>query len=81
VPKLTTRRLPNQKETTGPYLSCKLTRNSCKLPLFTISGRLPSFSSVGVIPGIPAACLEAYQLLSFSESPSEADKGKQRKGG
>lgn len=42
VPKLTTRRLPNQKEATGPCLSCKLTRNSCKLPLFTMSGRLPS---------------------------------------
>lgn len=41
-PRLTTRRLPNQKETSGPYFSWRFTRNSCKLLLTTISGRLPS---------------------------------------
>lgn len=50
-PMLTTRRLPNQNETTGPYFSWRFTRNSCRLLLATISGRLPSLRNTRRLPG------------------------------
>ncbi len=41
-PRLTTGRPPNQNDATDPNSWCRLTRNSCRLPLFTMSCRLPS---------------------------------------
>lgn len=41
-PRLTTGRPPNQNDATDPNSWCRLTRNSCRLPLFTMSCRFPS---------------------------------------
>ena len=42
---------PNQNEATGPNLSCKSTKNSCKLPAELISCKFPSKLSLGSNPG------------------------------
>ena len=41
-PRLTTGRPPNQNDATGPNSWCRLSRNSCRLPRFTMSCRFPS---------------------------------------
>lgn len=43
-PRLTTGRPPNQNDATEPNSWCRLTRNSCRLPLLMMSWRFPSLS-------------------------------------
>ena len=42
APRLTTGRPPNQNDATDPNSWCRPTKNSCRLPLFTMSCRFPS---------------------------------------
>lgn len=44
-PRLTTGLRPNQKDATEPNWSWRPTRNSCKLPRFTMSCRFPSLKN------------------------------------